>query len=152
MEASFAISNHRSDCCEVIKLAGDLDLATDDQLKNVIDHPLVVPDHLIVDVSEMTLIDSTGLRLLHRASALVAGRIWLKGCSSQIRRVIDISGLAQVFCLEADPELAHRLISAGEPARPRLPLSGLGRLPKGPRDNDPGAMKPHDPLGPGGFS
>ncbi|HUP16403.1 MAG TPA: hypothetical protein VM848_10205 [Acidimicrobiia bacterium] len=66
-----------------------------------------------ISPSEMTLIDSTGLRLLHRASALVEGRIWLKGCSSQIRRVIDITGLAQVFCLEADPELAHRLISAG---------------------------------------
>ena len=33
MEASFAISTPRSNCCEVIKLAGDLDLATDDQLK-----------------------------------------------------------------------------------------------------------------------
>ena len=67
MEASFAISTHRSNCCEVIKLVGDLDLATDDQLKRVTDHLLVVPDHLIVDVSAVTPIDSTGLRLLHRA-------------------------------------------------------------------------------------
>ena len=33
MQASFAISTHRSNCCEVIKLAGDLDLARDDQLR-----------------------------------------------------------------------------------------------------------------------
>jgi hypothetical protein len=35
------------------------------------------------------------------------------GGSSQIRRVLEIAGLSQAFCLDDDEESAHRLISAG---------------------------------------
>ena len=109
--ASFAVSNHRSDCCEIIELAGELDFGTAPHLEAVLDRLLVIPDHIIVDVSELTFIDSTGLRLLMRASTLVEGRIWLRGPSRQILRLLDISGLSKSFCLDEDPELAHDLIS-----------------------------------------
>lgn len=111
MIASFAVSNHRSGCDEVIKLAGELDFGTAPHLEAVIDRLMVIPDHIIMDVSELTFIDSTGLRLLLRASTLVEGRIWLKGASRQILRLLEISGLSKSFCLDADPELAHDLIS-----------------------------------------
>lgn len=111
MVASFAVSNHRSGCDEVIELAGELDFGTAPHLEAVIDRLMVIPDHIIVDVSELTFIDSTGLRLLLRASTLVEGRIWLKGPSRQILRLLEISGLSKSFCLDDDPELAHDLIS-----------------------------------------
>lgn len=109
--AAFAVSNHRSDCCEVIELAGELDFGTAPHLETILDRLLVIPDHMIVDVSQLTFIDSTGLRLLLRASTLVEGRIWLRGPSRQILRLIDISGLSKSFCLDEDPELAHDFIS-----------------------------------------
>ena len=111
MVASFAVSNHRSDCCEVIELAGELDFGTAPHLEAVLDRLLVIPDHIIVDVSELIFIDSTGLRLLLRASTLVEGRIWLRGPSRQILRLLEISGLSKSFCLDEDPELAHDFIS-----------------------------------------
>ncbi len=111
MTASFAVANHRSGCCEVIELAGELDFGTAPHLEAVIDRLKVIPDHIIVDVSELTFIDSTGLRLLLRASTMVEGRIWLRGPSRQILRLLEIAGMSPSFCLVDDPALAHDLIT-----------------------------------------
>ena len=111
MDASFAVSNYRSDCCEFIELAGELDLATAPHLAAVLDRMTVIPDHIVVDVSQLSFIDSSGLRLLMRASNLMDGRIWLKGCSEPILRLLDIAGVPESFCLEDDHEVAHRVIS-----------------------------------------
>jgi anti-sigma B factor antagonist len=117
MDASFMVTNRRSGCCEVIEMTGDLDLATAPHLEAVIDRMMVIPDHLIVDMSRLTFIDSTGLRLLLRASTLVEGRIWLKGCSRHVLRLLDVSGLSELFCLEQDRLNGHRAISKGRAAR-----------------------------------
>ena len=117
MEASFMVTNRRSGCCEVIDMAGDLDLATAPHLEAVIDRMMVIPDHIIVDLSKLTFIDSTGLRLLLRASTLVEGRIWLKGCSRHVLRLLDVSGISELFCLDHDRLTAHRTISKGQAAR-----------------------------------
>ena len=44
----------------------------------------MIPKHLIVDLSQLSFIDSAGLHLLERASELVESRIWLKGASRHI--------------------------------------------------------------------
>ena len=111
VDASFVVSNHRTGCCEFIDLAGELDLATAPHLEAVLDRMMVIPHHLVVDVSELTFIDSTGLHLLLRASALVNGRIWVKGASRHILRVIDVTGVSEFFCLDDDPDVAHQVIA-----------------------------------------
>jgi anti-anti-sigma factor len=108
---AFAVSTHRTECCEVIELAGELDFGTAPHLEAVLDRLMVIPDHIIIDTSELTFIDSTGLRLMLRASTLVEGRIWLRGPSRQVLRLLVISGLSKSFCLDEDPELAHASIS-----------------------------------------
>jgi anti-sigma B factor antagonist len=101
---------HRStsQCCEVIELAGELDFATAPDLEAVLDRMMVIPRHIIIDATHLTFIDSTGLRLLLRASALVQGCIWVKEASRQILRIIDVTGVSELFCLEQDPVSAHR--------------------------------------------
>lgn len=157
---SFTVTSQRSKfrCCEVIGLAGELDFATAPHLEAVLDRVMVIPKHIIVDLSQLSFIDATGLHLLVRASNLVEGRIWLKGASRHISRVIDVLGLSELFCLEQDPVLAHRAIGGVEPGRQqshRPPFtssgSGIGRLPKVRRDHNPATPKPPDPLRPGGF-
>ena len=113
METPFTATNHRSKsgCCEVIGLAGELDMATAPHLEAVLDRMMVIPKHIIVDVSELGFIDSTGLHLLVRASKLVEGRIWLRGASLSLFRLLEVSGAAECFCLEQDPVLAHRTIA-----------------------------------------
>lgn len=111
MDASFEVSNHRSDCCEFIDLAGELDMATAPHLEAVLDRMAPTPDHIVVDVSRLTFMDSSGLRLLLQASHVVEGRIWLKGCSAQILRLLDISGVTSSFCLEDDADVAHEVMA-----------------------------------------
>ena len=117
MDASFMASNRRSKsgCCEVIQLAGELDFGTAPHLEAVLDRMMVIPEHMIVDVSRLTFVDSTGIRLLLRASKLVEGRIWIKGASRQTARVFDVTGVTDLFCFEDDPVLAHRTISQRRP-------------------------------------
>jgi anti-anti-sigma factor len=117
MEASFTVTYRRSRCCAVIGIAGDLDMATAPHLEAVLDRIMVIPDHLIVDMSQLTFIDSTGLRLLLRASTLVESRIWLKGASAQVRRLVNLSGLADLFCLPDDGVDGHGVISEGRACR-----------------------------------
>ena len=111
MDAPLEVKNHRSDCCEVIELDGELDVATAPDLAAVLDAMALNPDHLIIDVSRLRFMDSTGLRLLVRASTLVEGRIWLEGCSRQVLRLLELTGIEDLFCLEDDREMAHRIIS-----------------------------------------
>ena len=106
-DAYFTVTNHRSRCCEVIGLAGELDMASAHHLEAVLDRMMVIPDHIIIDVSGLTFIDSHGLRLLARASELVEGSLWLKGCSSHIRKLLDITALDSFFCMEDDWNAAH---------------------------------------------
>ena len=110
---SFTVTNHRSKsgCCEVIGITGELDIATAQHLEAVLDRMTVIPEHIIVDLSQLTFIDSAGLHLLERASKLVEGRIWIKGASHHISRVIDVSGVSELVCLERDPVVAHRTIA-----------------------------------------
>ena len=107
MAADFTVTNLRSRCCEVIELTGELDVASAHHLEAVLDRMMVIPDHIIMDVSALTFIDSDGLRLLARASELVAGSVWLKGCSSHIRKLLDLTSLDSFFCLEEDWKAAH---------------------------------------------
>ncbi len=113
MDASFKVTNHRSRsrCCEVIELSGELDFTTAPHFGAVLDGMMVMPKHMIVDMSQLTFIDSTGLRLLLRASTLVEGRMWVRGASRHISRVLELSGVSKFFCMEEDPVIAHRIIS-----------------------------------------
>ena len=97
---SFAVRSHGSPRCEFIELAGELDMATAPHLEAVLDRMFVIPDQIVVDVERLTFIDSSGLSLLLRASQLVQGRIHLRGCSQQIVRLLDISGLSGAFTFE----------------------------------------------------
>jgi anti-anti-sigma factor len=107
MDAYFTVTNHRSRCCEVIRLAGELDIASAHHLEAVLDRMMVIPDHMVIDVSRLTFIGSDGLRLLVRASELVEGRIWLEGSSSHLRKLLEISALDNIFCLKDDWRAAH---------------------------------------------
>jgi anti-sigma B factor antagonist len=141
MEASFTVINHRSDsgCCEVIELAGELDVGTAHGLEAILDR-MVISKHIIVDASRLTFIDSTGLHLLLRASNLVEGRIWIKGASRHVSRVLEVSGVSQFFCLEQDPMRALRTIAH----RPTPWRAGSNRLDPnriGSSGSGPGALR-----------
>ncbi|MEV0002839.1 STAS domain-containing protein [Micromonospora sp. NPDC050980] len=87
-----------------LRLAGELDLSTAGELNAVIDR-LVAGGRreLLLDLTELTFCDSTGIAAFVRGDNLVAadgGWLRLTGASGPVARVLQVTGLAEV--------LAHR--------------------------------------------
>ena len=84
-------------------MAGELDLATVDQVDHHVAHLVnndtsqVLTTHLLFDMVGLTFMDSTGLKALLRASELVNGQVALIGPNFAIRRVLDVTGLEDQF-------------------------------------------------------
>ena len=96
----------RGDSRMRIAPVGELDIATSPQLEEAIARATSEPvSELVLDLRELTFMDSTGLRALAQANlkaeqAGTALSIW-RG-SRQIERVLEISGLGSLLPL-ADP-------------------------------------------------
>jgi anti-sigma B factor antagonist len=83
-------------------LHGELDVATVGELQTL---PATVRDEgLVLDVTELSFIDSTGLSALvslHRRLADVGGHLVLRHPRANVRRVLEVSGLDQLLTVEA---------------------------------------------------
>jgi anti-anti-sigma factor len=80
-------------------LSGDLDYSTESHTRAVLAEAIATDDQEVVaDGGAVTFIDSSGLRALLAAQAALAadGRHFsIRNTSSAMRRVIEISGLAE---------------------------------------------------------
>jgi anti-anti-sigma factor len=91
------------DAAPTLIVSGDVDWATapliEHHLAQLMAHPV---EELRVDLSNVRFIDSTGLRSLiladHRLQAL-GGRLRVVSASITARRIIELSGLSEVFSL-----------------------------------------------------
>ena len=83
----------------LIRLRGDLDSADRFGEATQLVYAAGVPT-LLVDLSELDFIDSSGLRELvvaHRRQVEIGGGIVLRAPNDRVRRVLDIVGLDQVL-------------------------------------------------------
>ncbi len=80
----------------VVELTGEIDLATCEELAAAIE-PLIEPDQtIVVDLSEVSFMDSSGLRVFLRARALLndkGGTLVLRKPTEQVRRLFVAVGL-----------------------------------------------------------
>lgn len=104
--------------CIVVWVKGEIDLATGPDLRealaDAVDH--AVP-RVVVDLSAVTFMDSTGFNLLlgaWRAVEAAGGDICLVGACDSVRRVFDLLCLDQIFSIH--PTLAGAVIER-PPAR-----------------------------------
>jgi len=87
----------------VMAVTGDIDGATSDQLRRQIDEVLdatEVPPSLVLDLSEVSFIDTTGLNaLVHalRRMRSLGGDLTLSAPTDATRKLLAISGLDRVF-------------------------------------------------------
>ena len=104
---SFAISVTRNGASTRIVPTGELDIATSPALERAIAEATADPGaELVLDLRELTFMDSTGLRALAQTNARAdedgfSLTIW-RG-SRQIERVLEISGLGALLPLEDAP-------------------------------------------------
>lgn len=75
-----------------IRLAGELDMSTASQLHEVLDVAVEHGGTILVDLSELTFMDSTGINVFLRAAVSLRGRgcLILHGERDRVRRVLDL--------------------------------------------------------------
>jgi anti-anti-sigma factor len=87
----------------VVSVGGEVDLETASQLG---DHALAalqdVSPHLVLDLTGVTFMDSTGLKVLlsiQRRADLAGGSFALAGAGNSVRKVLSLTGLDQTFAI-----------------------------------------------------
>lgn len=105
-----SVTTSRQDDVTIVSVAGEVDVYTAAQLRAALDDE-VAADHvqLVVDLDEVTFLDSTGLGVLVGRLKLVRNQSgWLRlVCSNErILRVFRITGLDKVFGIHASVDEA----------------------------------------------
>jgi anti-anti-sigma factor len=96
----------------VVRAAGEIDMSTVDLLRRELDTARAEAATTLVDLSGVTFIDSTGLRLLLEASHSSAVSDWgffIVRPSEAVRRLLDVSGTADLIMV-IDPD-AERVLA-----------------------------------------
>ena len=120
MGPDFGVTVQRSSGTAVVEVAGELDLASAPTLADVL-HDLEPPcDRVILDLSRLTFIDSTGLRLaiaVHRRAEMDGFDFVVAGATEPILRVLRVTGLD--VALPMAPDVASALNASDAAANPR---------------------------------
>ncbi|MFF8867504.1 STAS domain-containing protein [Streptomyces sp. NPDC015139] len=96
----------------VLVLTGELDHHTSKRLTQSVDAQLQGPHRValvLLDLSGLSLVDSTGLTSLLKVRQAVShtgGEVALIAPSTQVQRMLDITGINQVFSLYPDRHAA----------------------------------------------
>ncbi len=96
LSASFSSTAFVDSGRRVVSLAGELDLASVAQAEAILSQGFDV-----LDVSELEFLDSSGLRVLLRASQDRDPAPVLSGASGQVKRILEFSGIDRMFVIEA---------------------------------------------------
>ena len=85
----------------LIKLVGELDLSNVDSVRATIDATVSsAPERIVFDLSGLDFLDSSGIALLLFAAAK-SGSVQLRYPSEIVRRIIEVTGLADVLHMDA---------------------------------------------------
>lgn len=95
------VSTERDDDVVTIRLAGELDIATAERVERVLQEAEAGDaGTIILDLSGLTFMDSTGIRLVlgaHARSRSDSNRLGLRRGSPAVQRVFDLSGVADTL-------------------------------------------------------
>jgi|SRR5581483_1341977 len=104
LNVNWSASSEASRCV----LSGELDLSTEPRVKRALTQILQErPERLVIDLADVTFIDSTGLRALLSArnrAATTGTRIVLGNVSSSVERTLDVANLTSFFEFEVSAE------------------------------------------------
>lgn len=111
---------YRRDGCTVVALRDEIDIATAALIAPALDDATADGSpRLVVDLSEVSFLDCSGLTLLCRARRRALdreGRFWLVCACPRILRLLRAGRLHDVFGPVATPDEVFRTAGAGAPA------------------------------------
>jgi len=84
--------------CHEIQVEGELDLAVAERLQEAIDRARAEHDRVLIGLQACEFIDSTGIAVIVQAHGQMAdagGRLSVYGATSQVHRILEITGLTQ---------------------------------------------------------
>ena len=103
-DADFEVDRRDEQGVAVFLVAGELDLETAPTLRHRLHQALDGGEaHLVVDLSELSFIDSTGISVLVESlkqAQRAGGSLVLRNPTPAVRRVLDITGLLGTFGLD----------------------------------------------------
>jgi stage II sporulation protein AA (anti-sigma F factor antagonist) len=85
-----------SEGIRILTVAGEIDYDTCETLRQALDVPATPPPRLVIDMRQVTFMDSTGINLLiaaHQSATDAGGWIRLAAPTSSVIRTIQIVGL-----------------------------------------------------------
>jgi anti-anti-sigma factor len=87
----------------VIEVGGELDIRTCDQLERVLGDVADRSGRVVLDLSELTFCDSTGLASLvrvHKRAQAAGGQLVLRRPQPRVYNLLTLTGLTQFFSME----------------------------------------------------
>jgi len=83
----------RADAEGVLWLTGEFDLAALDEFQTVVDAVLDAQREIVLDLSELTFLDSTGIRAILVVAGRVGEGVIIRRPTPPVRRVLDLVGI-----------------------------------------------------------
>jgi anti-sigma B factor antagonist len=112
---AFALKEERRGDVFVLRVAGEIDVAASGAVRARVDGAAAGP--LVVELSEVSFVDSSGLRELLRAGMECesrGGRLVLACVPPVLERLLDLTGTARMFAVA--PTLDDAVAMAGAPS------------------------------------
>lgn len=100
----FAVAVDALDDCVVVRVEGELDMASAGELENAIASSLASP-HVVLDLSECTFLDSAGMRII-AATVRDAQRMSVVATDPGILRVLEITAVDTIVAVHPSLEEA----------------------------------------------
>jgi anti-sigma B factor antagonist len=83
-----------------ISIVGEIDISNDVTVQHEVERLLEPrPQRLVLDLAELTFMDSSGIAVLLRVAATVA-RVDVRNATRAVRRIIETTGVDSVLHLE----------------------------------------------------
>ncbi len=102
VDDSFGVEVANSNGRAIVFVRGEIDMSAGPEIRDALSTAQQGSPDVIVDVSDVTFMDSTGINALLRAHRQVSpgGSLWVVGATSAVRRVFDITGVSELLLLE----------------------------------------------------
>jgi anti-anti-sigma factor len=100
-------STETSDGKAVVRVSGDVDLVSCHDLRRALDEALEASPHTVVDFTELSFIDSSGLSVLveaHKHARDRGGVFVVRNPTPMLRRLLDITRLDSLLVLETSSD------------------------------------------------
>ena len=100
--ADFAVAVDRLDDCVVVRVEGELDMASASELEGAISRVISAP-HVVIDLTSCTFLDSTGMRVITE-TLREAARVSVVATDPGLLRVLEITAVDTMVSVHASVE------------------------------------------------